>query len=96
MHNLLKERKQCEVLMEQVFIWTNINTGVLQSSTFCPLLFLIYINNLTVSLSINAELFADDTSLVSNIHDPLTSANFLNKDLKQNNKHLSFPKENEL
>ena len=34
-----------------------------------PLLFLIYINNLSEGLSSNAELFAGDTSLFSVIHD---------------------------
>ena len=48
-----------------------------------PLLFSIYINDLTEGLSTNAKLFADDTSLFSVIHDIQTSANNLNKDLER-------------
>ena len=49
-------------------------------------LFLIYINNLADSLSSNAKLFADDTSLFSIVHNVDTSANELNKNLYQINK----------
>ena len=45
-------------------------------------MFLIYINNLTVGFSTNAEPFADDTTF-SVIHDSQTSANNLNKDLER-------------
>ena len=43
-------------------------------------------NNLADGLSLNAKLFADDTSLFSVIHDVGTSANELNNDLYQINK----------
>ena len=46
----------------------------------------VYINDLTDGLSLNAKLFADDTSLFSVIHDVDTSANELNNDLYQINK----------
>ena len=48
-----------------------------------PLLFLIYINNLTEGLSSNVKLFADDMSLFSVIHDIQISANNFNKDLER-------------
>ena len=48
--------------------------------------FLIYINDLASSLSSNAKLCADDTSLFSVIHDTDTSANELSNDLYQINK----------
>ena len=51
-----------------------------------PLLFLVYISDLADSLSSNAKLFADDTSLFSVIDDVDTSANELNNDLYQINK----------
>ena len=58
-------RKQRVVLNKQVSPWTSIEAGVPQGSIFEPLLFLIYINDLSDDLSATAKLFADDTSLFS-------------------------------
>ena len=80
--DFLKEKKQCVVLNGQVSTWKNINAGVPQGSILSPLLFLIYINNLTEALTTNVKLFTHDTSLFSVVHDTQTSANDLNKDLK--------------
>ena len=65
----LSERRQ----MDKYYCWSFI---------LGPLLFLIYINDLSEGLSTNAKLFAYDTSLFSFIHDSQTSANVLNKDLE--------------
>ena len=69
-----------------IWTWTSVNAGVPQGSILDPLLFLIYINDLTDGLSSNAKLFADDTSLFSVIHDVDASANELNNGLYQINK----------
>ena len=69
LEDFLTERKQCVVLNRQVFTWKNINAGVPQGSILGPLLFLIYINDLTEGLTTNVKLFADDTSLFSVVHD---------------------------
>ena len=82
LEDFLKERKQRVVLNGQVSTWKNINAGVPQGSILGPLLFLIYINDLTEGLTTNVKLFADDTSVFSIVHDIQTSANDLNKDLK--------------
>ena len=74
-----KERKKHVVLNEQVSTWKNINAGVPQGSILGPLLFLIYINDLTEGLTTNVKLFTDDTSLFSVVHNTQTSANDLNK-----------------
>ena len=80
--DFLKERKQRVVLNAEVSLWKNINAGVPQGSILNPLLFLIYINDLTEGLTTKVKLFADDTSLFSVVHDTETSAKDLNKDLK--------------
>ena len=63
--------------------WTNVNAGLLQGFILRPLLFLIYINDLSDGLSSNAKLFSDDTSLFSVGHDISVSAIELNSDLKK-------------
>ena len=65
------------LMLEQVFT---------QGSIPDPLLFLIYIKDLSKGLSSNAKLFADDTSLFSVIHDSNTSALELNSDLAKINR----------
>ena len=67
--DFLKERKQRDVLNGQHSKWSNISVGVPQVSVLGPLLFLIYIKDLSNSLSLNPILFADDTSLFSIVHD---------------------------
>ena len=53
-----------------------------------PLLFSIYINDLSNELSSNPRLFADDTSLFLVAHDTNLSANALNNDLLKTYKKL--------
>ena len=51
------------VLNGQRSSWTKVLAGVPEGSVLSPLLFLIYINDLSDDLSSNPKLFADDTSL---------------------------------
>ena len=73
--------KQRVLLNGQVSDWSDVRAGAPQGSILGPLLFLIYINDLSEGLSSNAKLFADDTSLFSVIQDSNTSAVELNSDL---------------
>ena len=81
--DFLKDRKQRVVLNGKNSSWANVRAGVSQGSILSPLLFLIYINDLSDNLSTNVKLFADDTSLFSVVQDIVTSACDLNYDLNR-------------
>ena len=79
--DFLSFRKQRVVLNGQASPWTSIEAGVPQGSILGPLLFLIYINDLSDDLSTTAKLFADDTSLFSIVENVNISVSHLNSDL---------------
>ena len=81
--DFLSFRKQRVVLNGQASPWVSIEAGVPQGSILGPLLFLIYINDLSDDLSTTAKLFADDTSLFSIVQNVSTSASHLNNDLSK-------------
>ena len=84
--DFLRNRKQRVTLNGQSSSWTNINVGVPQGSILGPLLFLIYINDLSENLQCNPKLFAGNTSLFSIVKAPERTANNLNNNLKEINK----------
>ena len=81
--HLLTNRKQRVVLNGQSSSWTNVKTGVPQGFILGSLLFVIYINDLADGLSSSNELFADDTSLFSVIHDSVITTLEINSDLSR-------------
>ena len=80
--SFLKDRKQRTVLNGQSSNWGGVLAGVPQGSILGPLLFLVYINDLTAGLKYNVKLFADDTSLFTIVQDSATAANDMNHDLE--------------
>ena len=67
--NYLHEHQQKVVLNGQSSSWEAIKSGVPQGSVLSSLLFLIYINDFSDSLSSTCKIFADDRSLFSFVHD---------------------------
>ena len=67
--SFLSHRFQRVVLNGQSSTWLPVTAGVPQGSILGPLLFLIYINDLSNNLSSTTKLFADDTSLFSVLND---------------------------
>ena len=65
--SFLSGRFQRVLLNEQKWDWETIQAGVLQGLILEPLFFLIYMNDLTDNLDNNVKLFADETSLFSEI-----------------------------
>ena len=61
--------------------WKGITSGVLQGSILGPLLFLIYISDLSDGLSSNCKLFADDTTLFCVVYGVTMSSSEVNSDL---------------
>ena len=81
--DFLDNRTQRVLLNGQYSSWAKVEAGVSQGSILGPLLFLIYINDLSENLASNPKLFADDTSLFSVVKSVNASNIDLNNDLKK-------------
>ena len=77
----LTDRKQQVVVNGQCSPLLRIHAGVPQGSILGPLLFLVYINDMSHNLSLEIHQFADDTSLLEIIDNPNLSINKINNDL---------------
>ena len=81
--NYLTACQQRIILNKQISSWQNVTAGVSHGSILRPLLFLVYINDLIDGITSSCKIFADNTSLFSNIRNK-SSFNFqLNKDWRQ-------------
>ena len=81
--SFLTNRFQRVLLNGQTSEWLPVKAGVPRGSILGPLSFLININDLSENIESTAELFADDTSLFSMVHDNNTSTEVLNRDLQK-------------
>ena len=69
----LSDMLQRVVLNWKCSTWREILAGVPQGSTFEPLFFLIFIDDLPIGLQSRVKIFADDTTLFSAMFDNLIS-----------------------
>ena len=77
----LSDRKQLVVVDGVKSDVLNVEAGVPQGSRLGPLLFIIYMNDITNDLESDILIFADDTSLLASGNDPVETAAMLNRDL---------------
>ena len=80
--DFLRNRKQRVRLWDQSFSWVNVKAGVPQVFILGPLLFLIYINDLSDGLSSDAKLFTDYTSLFSVVNEKQAQEIIFSRKLK--------------
>ena len=77
----LSGRKQKVVINGASSFSLFIEACVPQGSILGPLLFLVYVNDITNDVTCDINLFADDTSLTEVVNNPNLSASRLNQDL---------------
>ena len=80
--NFLSNRYQRTTLNGKNSSWSPIEAGVTQGSVLGPILFLVYINDITDGLKSEVRIFANDTSLFVVVDDPVFSFEILNHDLQ--------------
>jgi hypothetical protein len=80
----LRDRQQRVIINGVASEWGKIEAGVPQGSVLGPLLFLIFINDIThVVNHCHIRLFADDTCLYIEVDDHLDAAGQINEDLEK-------------
>ena len=62
-------------------VWSSVTSGTPQGTILGPLLFLLYINDITECVSSTVKLYADDTKIYRELADPITDSQLLQADL---------------
>jgi hypothetical protein len=86
----LSNRKQIVVVYGQKSDTLDVKAGVPQGTRLWPLLFLIYMIDITDDIESDILIFADDTSLFATGMDPAEPAEILKRDLQKS--YLLLPK----
>ena len=79
----LSDRRQCVDVGGTKSEFLPVTCGVPQGSILGPLLFLIYINDMSISLSCRLSLYADDSALIFAHRDPEVIGTFLSDELSK-------------
>ena len=79
--SFLTNRKQRTLINGKFSSWRDVQAGVPQGSVLGPLLFLIYINDITQNMKCDARIFADDTSIFKIVENPTKASQDLGHDL---------------
>ena len=82
LRHFLVGRKQRVVVRGSCSDWSRVTSGTPQGTILGPLLFLLYINDITECISSTVKLYADDTKIYREISDPITDCQLLQDDLK--------------
>ncbi|PJE78013.1 hypothetical protein CI610_03058 [invertebrate metagenome] len=80
--NYISERKQQVCVGDSKSLVKTTNAGVPQGSVLGPLLFILYINDISDNLQSLSKLFADDTSLLYSNPSPQNVESVINNDLE--------------
>ena len=81
LRHFLVGRKQRVVVRGSCSDWSCVTSGTPQGTILGPLLFLLYINDITECISSTVKLYADDTKIYREISDPITDCRILQDDL---------------
>ena len=73
--------KQRVVVRGSCSYWLSVTSGTPQGRILGPLLFLLYMNDITECISSPVKLYADDTKIYREISDPITDCRILQDDL---------------
>ena len=81
LRHFLVGRKQRVVVRGSCSDWSRVTSGTPQGTILGPLLFLLYINDITECISSTVKLYADDTKIYREISDPIIDCQLLQDDL---------------